>query len=256
MSNATTVTSATTLQAKTEKLIIESSTSLCKLPLTKETMALDILVRENATCDLLAYYHGNHPLSLELKIRVEENASLTLYQVIPSSENVNTAITCDLKGNNAQFENLNVVLLDKTAKLESLIQINHLAPNTKSNLEIYAIAKDNAKLTLNNNATIQKGCFKVVAHQKAKGLTLNPQATIKALPNLYIDEYDVIANHAASIGSLNPEDLFYLMSRGLSKEEASKIIIQGFINPLIEHIEDKETKELIWQQFMKKSSLD
>ena len=71
------------------------------------------------------------------------------------------------------------------------------------------------------------------------------------MPNLFIDEYDVIANHAASIGSINKEDLFYLMSRGLEEKEASKLIVLGFVQPLLDKIDNKELKEEISKEFEK-----
>ena len=64
-------------------------------------------------------------------------------------------------------------------------------------------------------------------------------------PNLYIDEYDVMASHGVAMGSLNMDDLFYLMSRGLSKQEASQIVIMGFIEPILVAIDNEEiTKEI------------
>ena len=106
-------------------------------------------------------------------------------------------------------------------------------------------------MVLNNNAKIIKGASKSVVHQKAKGLTLSQTSKIKAMPNLYIDEYDVIANHAASIGSINKEDLFYLMSRGLEEKQASKLIVLGFVQPLLDKIDNTELKEEISKEFEK-----
>ena len=88
--------------------------------------------------------------------------------------------------------------------------------------------------------------------QKAKGLTLSKNAKIKALPNLYIDEYDVIASHACSIGSVNKEDLFYLMSRGLSETEANKIVVMGYVKPILDHIEDENIKQEVEKEFANK----
>ena len=89
---------------------------------------------------------------------------------------------------------------------------------------------------------------------RAKGLTLSENAKIKAMPNLFIDEYDVIAAHAASIGSISKDDLFYLMSRGLTLEEASKLIVLGFVQPLLDKIDNKELREEIKQNFEEKLS--
>ena len=90
--------------------------------------------------------------------------------------------------------------------------------------------------------------------QKAKGLTLSKEAKIIAMPNLYIDEYDVIANHSATIGSISNDDLFYLMSRGLSKENATGLVVLGFIKPIIDNINDDTLKEEIYKNFIEKLS--
>ena len=107
-------------------------------------------------------------------------------------------------------------------------------------------------MILNNNAKIVQGASKSIVRQKAKGLTLSSTAKIKAMPNLYIDEYDVIANHAASIGSISKEDLFYLMSRGLDEKEASKLIVLGFVQPLLDRIDDVELRKEISEHFVSK----
>ena len=130
--------------------------------------------------------------------------------------------------------------------------INHLHKQTISDFANYAIAVDDAQMILNNNAKIIQGASKSVVRQKAKGLTLSKNAKIKAMPNLYIDEYDVIANHAASIGSISKEDLFYLMSRGLDEKEASKLIVLGFVQPLLDKIDDEELRKEINQEFVSK----
>ena len=234
-------------------LIIDKNTEIIKHPIDKPVEKMDIVIRENTTSSMITYHNTDTKSEFYLNLKIEKNANFTLYNIITSNEDTKYHISCDLLEEGANFESLNVVLCGSEAQYDSFIDINHLDKHTSSNLEIYAIAKDNANIILNNNATIKKGCSKSIAHQKAKGLNLNKQAKIKALPNLYIDEYDVIANHAASIGSLNPDDLFYLMSRGLPKEEASKIIIMGFINPLVDCISDQETKDMLKNNFIEKT---
>ena len=85
----------------------------------------------------------------------------------------------------------------------------------------------------------------------SKGLTIGKNATIKAQPNLFIDEYDVTASHSAAIGSLNQEDMFYLMSRGISESEASKMMTMSYIQPLLDCIKDEQIKEQITNSILK-----
>lgn len=237
----------------TKEYIISNNSPLIKYDLDEETKTVTIKVMPNASGSMVVYNTKDHDIDFTMQIELMQNAVFKLYNITTTDHNVNIKVLCDLKEKNSLFENLSVSLSGASSNYNSYTNINHLAPNTTSELSVYAIAKEKANVKLDNNAFIKNGCSKAVAHQKAKGLTLDKTSSIKALPNLFIDEYDVIANHAASIGSLNPEDLFYLMSRGLNKEEASKIIIMGFITPLVEKISDNETKQMILNKFLEKA---
>lgn len=184
-----------------------------------------------------------------IQAHLKQDAKLEIYNIVTSktSSTITQNIYLDEEG--AEVEVMNLLLLTQDALLDSKIEIFHLSKNTSSSLSNYAIAKDQASITLNNNATIKTACSKSIAHQSTKGLTLSKLAKIKALPNLYIDEYDVIANHACSIGSINKEDLFYLMSRGMTQEEASKIIVMGYVQPILDHIHNQDLKHRIEKEF-------
>lgn len=187
----------------------------------------------------------------KVKANLKKDANLEVYNIITSDKSSKINQTIYLNEINAKVEIMNLLLLTKNAELESMIEIFHQEKSTISSLSNYVIAKDEAITFLNNNAKIEKNCSKSIAHQQTKGLTLSENAKIKALPNLYIDEYDVIANHACSIGSINKEDLFYLMSRGMSQEEASKIIVMGYVKPILDHIKDESLKAKIDASFAK-----
>ena len=209
---------------------------------------LDIIVKENASLELLVF--NKNCLDNKLNIRLEKDASVRIYNIIIT--NCNTLIEEDvyLEKTNSNCEITSVLLATGGANLNSDINIYHPVGHTSSTFENYGIAKDNAKITLNNNATIKQGARRAEVKQKAKGLTLSKTASIKAMPNLYIDEYDVIANHSASIGSISKDDLFYLMSRGLTTEEATSLVVIGFIKPIIDNITDESLKDEIYKAFI------
>ena len=213
------------------------------------TCQLDILVKEGINLELLIFSGCDE--NDELNIRLEKNASLKIYNIVITSTDVLLKENVYLEKVGSNCEITSVLLASENANLNSDINIYHNTQNTTSTFENYGIAKDNAKMTLNNNATIKQGSRKAVVMQKAKGLTLNKEASIKAMPNLYIDEYDVIANHSASIGSISKEDLFYLMSRGLTVEDATSLVVIGFIKPIIDNIQDDSLKEEIYNKFIK-----
>ena len=205
-------------------------------------------LEENASLELLTFNNGSTN-SVKLNAHLEKGAHLTVYNMIISGKDVEVVEEIYLEDASADANVLNVCLGYDKAVVNSLIHIFHTHEYTNSELETYAIALDEALLTLDNNATIKQGCKKSVAHQKAKGLNLSPNSTIKAQPNLYIDEYDVMASHGVAMGSLNKDDLFYLMSRGLTVEEASHIVIMGFIEPILVAIDNEELTNTIREQF-------
>ena len=211
----------------------------------------ELSLKENEHNTLIIFNSGIEDAKYNLKATLNKGARLDIYNVVISNLNTELNEEINLCDVDATCNILNVLLVGDNATLNSNIMINHLSKLTNSDFSNYAIAQGEATMVLNNNAKIIKGASKSVVHQKAKGLTLSKTAKIKAMPNLFIDEYDVIANHAASIGSINKEDLFYLMSRGLEEKEASKLIVLGFVQPLLDKIDNKELKEEISKEFAK-----
>ncbi len=84
---------------------------------------------------------------------------------------------------------------------------------------------------------------------------LDETSQISANPWLVIDEYDCMASHGASIGAIDEEELYYLMSRGLTRENSERLIVEGFIHPFINELKDESVKSysLDWiKRFYKK----
>lgn len=226
-----------------QKHIEQGENAICYQSLETIVDNFEISLEENSKLELLTFNNGGTN-KVSLKANLKKGATLVIYNMIISGESVSIDEQILLEDETAKAEVLNVCLGYDKAKIDSLIHIYHNFKETESELETYAIALDDAVLTLDNNATIKNGCHKSVVHQKAKGLNLSPNSTIKAQPNLYIDEYDVEASHSASVGNINKDELFYLMSRGLPEAEARKIVVLGFINPLVDKISSSYNKEI------------
>ena len=205
-----------------------------------------ILVKSGVSTNLLTY---NKLESLNINIVVEKDATVNLYQVVQNNEDTNISETVYLNETGATFNTIVVLLGLKNSVINSDIKIYHNTNNTNSDLKVYAVIKDEAKINLDNNAYIKKNSYQSKAYQGAKGLSLSKTGRILVNPNLFIDEYDVMASHGVAMGSLNMDDLFYLMSRGLTKEEASQIVIMGFIEPILVSIDNEEITNEIRENF-------
>lgn len=123
------------------------------------------------------------------------------------------------------------------------IEINHEAKHSTGLMHNIAIASDNGIVRMNGIERILQGSSKSDAYQSLKGITTSNDAVIEVNPILLIDEYDITAGHAATVGKLDEENIYYLMSRGLSRKEAEKLMINGFLRPLTDEISDEEIKE-------------
>lgn len=205
---------------------------------------MNISLEENASLEILLYNSN-----ITLNANLQRNAILKIYNLAFSAEDYKCNIEVNLNDEASNVNIINVYLGINDANLESNIQMNHYAKHSISMLDTYAIGKNNAKLNLNNNAFIKQGMSQSDAKQSTRGLNLSSTSSIKAQPNLFIDEYDVIASHSCSIGSIDKDELFYLMSRGLPEEQAHEIVVLGFIQPIIEKIKNEELQENIYKKF-------
>lgn len=152
-----------------------------------------------------------------------------------------------LLGIGASVDAVNSLIAAKTSRQNHLYNVYHCCRETTSNLINYAIAKDEARLVLKSSGTIKKGCAASSLKQLAKGIILGDGAKAEADPILLIDEFDVSAKHGASIGEINDEDLFYLMSRGLSHEESVRLILNAYLAPVLDDMTDVGLKKHIYE---------
>jgi Fe-S cluster assembly protein SufD len=112
----------------------------------------------------------------------------------------------------------------------------HVGMNTSSDMVTRAVMRDSSTAIINGITKIEKGATFANGQQTERVLMLSPTARGDANPMLLIDEDEVVAGHAASAGQVNPEQVYYMMSRGLSRELATKLIINGFLAPIVSEI--------------------
>ena len=115
-------------------------------------------------------------------------------------------------------------------------RVYHLAPKTSSSIVSKSISKEGGITNYRGLIDIKKGCKNSKTSVKCDGLMLDNESKAMTIPSMQVSEDQVQASHEATIGKIGEEQLFYLMSRGLSKEEATKMIVLGFIEPLIKEL--------------------
>lgn len=145
-----------------------------------------------------------------------------------------------LKGNGSTSDQKTIAVGAGSQKLNYTTQAKHFGKSSSSQMITRAVMREEATAIINGITKIEKGATKADGQQTERVLMLSPKARGDANPILLIDEDDVTAGHAASVGQVNPEQIFYLMSRGISRTDAERLVIYGFLAPVISDIPMKE----------------
>lgn len=113
--------------------------------------------------------------------------------------------------------------------VELNLKIVHKVPHTSAQTQIRGVAWDSSTLKLWGTIVIEKKAQQTNSFLKENVLLMSPTARAEAVPNLEIEANDVKCSHAATISNIPDEHLFYLMSRGITKADAERLIVEGFL---------------------------
>jgi len=122
---------------------------------------------------------------------------------------------------------------EKNNNVSLVIGIRHEASSTQSRVVLRGLLCDRATADVKITAVLQKGARGADAAIDAKALLLSEDAKAQLMPYLEIDEQEVKATHRTFVGPLEEEELFYTRSRGVNEQEAKKLLIDGFLAPVL-----------------------
>lgn len=142
------------------------------------------------------------------------------------------ALDIILAGEGASVEILGLLVASGKRQTALEIYITHAAPRTKSEVKVKSVLRGRSMFSFRGNVKIEKGAKGADAYLRSDTLLFDEAKMGDDTPALEILEPDVKAGHAATIGKVDEQMVFYLMSRGLSRAEAEKLIIEGFIGPV------------------------
>jgi len=154
-------------------------------------------------------------------------------------------IECDLNEENCICNILAALFLNKNEHQEIKTLINHFAPNCKSNQKVKNVLNAESKGVYQGKIFVKDIAQKTDAYQLSKALLLEDNAEFNSKPELEIYADDVKCSHGSSSGSIDKDFLHYLMTRGLSRKNSSKLLIKGFLNDVIEFIKSPTIKKFV-----------
>jgi Fe-S cluster assembly protein SufB len=141
-----------------------------------------------------------------------------------------------LLGEEAHGEILSIAFAGKGQHQDAGGKIIHAAPKTTSSVFSKSISKDGGRSTYRGLLEVAKGATEAKSKVVCDALLLDPASRSDTYPTIRIDENDATVGHEASVSKIGEEQLFYLQSRGLDEEEASKMIVNGFIEPITKEL--------------------
>lgn len=221
------------------KIIVE----LNKTDEEKQDYNVEVILHPNSKLTYLLIADSDcEDLTIDHYFIVNKDASLKLLGGYLNNK-VNAKLHSRLVGEGASAF-VRAVIISSTDNVQNIdVDIIHEEKHTNGLMHNIAIAGSNGKVKLNGVEKILQGSSKSDSYQNLKGIITSDDAEIEINPILLIDEYDITAGHAATVGKLEELSIYYLMSRGLSRKEAEKLMINGLLRPLIDEIDDEEIKE-------------
>jgi Fe-S cluster assembly protein SufD len=177
--------------------------------------------------------------------RVERDAELDWVTGGFGSKRGKTRIQNDLSGRGATSRVTGAYFADGTQHLDYDTFQEHIAPDCESDFAFKGALRDEATAVWRGMIRVEKDAQKTNAYQECRNLMLSPTTHAVPIPGLEILANDVRCTHAATVGRVNREDMFYLMSRGLTRQEAERLIVRGFFQEVLDRIELEPVREAV-----------
>ncbi|MEJ7655039.1 MAG: SufD family Fe-S cluster assembly protein [Chloroflexia bacterium] len=145
-------------------------------------------------------------------------------------------VEAELRQKGASCEMLGLYFGDESQFFDYHTVQDHAAPNCTSDLLFKGVMTGKSRAVFSGLIRVRPGSNKTDAYQTNRNLLLSDTSRADSIPNLEIETNDVKCSHGASIGPIDKEQLFYLMSRGLVKRDAERMIVDGFFDPIVKRI--------------------
>jgi len=178
-------------------------------------------------------------------VRLAEGAALDAFAFVAGGALVRRQIFARLVGERARIGLAGLGLLDGRRHADTTLEVVHAAPRGESREFYRHIVADEANGVFQGKVIVQPGAQKTDGAMKSQAILLSPEATMNAKPELEIFADDVVCGHGATIGALDPEQLFYLQARGLPPAEAEAMLLEAFGAEAISRVADAELAEAL-----------
>lgn len=213
--------------------------------------AVEIFTGQNANVTYVQVQHWNRQVwnFASQRAVISKDAHLCWVTATFGSRlsKLNQAIV--LEGNGANAQLLGLAFTDARQHLDVSTAQEHISPHTSSDLLYRTVLKDRSQTAWGGNIYVYPDANYTDAYQKNDNLLLSERAHADTLPGLEIEAHEVRCTHGATAGPIDPDQVFYLMSRGVPYAQAEKLIVDGFFEPVMERVPMQSVREEL-QEFV------
>ena len=203
-------------------------------------------LNKGAHCAHVSLIDDDAGLHLESQIAVlGDNAEFNSFAFIAGGALTRRQIFATLAGEGANLALGGLSLLDGRRHADTTLFVDHAAPRGRSREFYKHIVAGEATGVYQGKVVVQPGAQKTDGAMKSQAILLSPHAVMNNKPELEIFADDVVCGHGATVGALDPEQMFYLRTRGLPKTEAEAMLLEAFGADAIARVDDEELAELL-----------
>lgn len=210
-----------------------------------KNITLDISVGKNACVDYYRMYEDDS-LSVVTQVSTVDmarDARFNLVALSGSAAFVRNEWIVNINGEGAEADLCGLCVLGDKRHADTTVLVNHLVPHGKSSQFFKTVLRDAARGVYQGKIHVHKDAQKTDGFQMSNHLLLSPLAEMDVKPELEIYADDVKCSHGSTTGELDETPLFYLRSRGLSVEEARKLLLDAFMNEILDKVRDEDVRE-------------
>ena len=179
------------------------------------------------------------------KASLENNSNYQNFTLTSGLKFNKSEIEVNLNKENSNCSILSALNINHYEHQEIKTRINHYAPNCDSYQKIKNVVDENGKGVYQGKIFVKDVAQKTNAYQLSKAIILNDKAEFDAKPELEIYADDVKCSHGSTSGSIDEDAIHYLMTRGIDKKTAKQLLINGFLNDVLDNISDKKIKQFL-----------
>ena len=208
--------------------------------------AHEIAVEDNASLSINAIHNEDREtFSLNItEARAGANSRIKSNSVYVGSAYTKAKTLLQLNGEGSYGDFRESMLTSQAQKLDIETEVNNIGKRSEAKLESRAVLMDSSMCYMKGFARLSKGAKGAISDVTEKCIKLDRSAIVKAMPDMSIEENDVKAKHASSTDLVEGDKLFYLLSRGMTQEDARQLIVEGFLNANMQHISDERFRNV------------